>query len=120
MRNAVWSFAVASVLLISCGPPVASERGAYVFGHEVRSFQPCGGQQVFWVKADEAVNQELRARHGALTAAPYQAIFVIVEGAPTDEVRTGFAADYDGVFRVERLLEASPEMPADCLLPGPL
>lgn len=93
-------------------------RGAYVFGHEVRSFHPCGGSSVYWVEASQEISDELRARHAALTSVPYRQIYVVVEGMVSDEPRSGFAADYDGVFTIERLIEAGTEVPGDCVPAG--
>ena len=115
-RKAPWVSVM--VALVGCGgaAPIAPVGGAYVSGHEVRSFQPCDGSRVFWVQASEEVSLELRAQHAALTSAPYEAIYIVVEGTLADETGPRFAADYDGVFVIDGVIDAAAEVPLDCIL----
>ncbi len=89
--------------------------GAYVFGHEVRSFQPCGSSRLYWVKA---ANSELAARlrrhHEELGARPYGRIYVIVSGKPSGQKTTGFAQSFDGYFEISQVYEAAVQIPLDC------
>ena len=118
MRAILWSVSLA-VFAIGCAadrtPPI---RGAFVFGHEVRTFQPCGGPEVYWVQADPTELQELRAHHEAMTSTPYAQISVVVAGRIVDGPREGFAAEYDGLFRIERVLDVAQEVPSACLPAG--
>ena len=42
---------------------VESYRGFYVYGGEARTFQPCGSEKVYWVRAAEAISNRLRSAH---------------------------------------------------------
>jgi hypothetical protein len=45
-----------------CRAAGAELRGLLVFGHEVRSLQPCGDTRIFWVQAPTALRQRLPSR----------------------------------------------------------
>ncbi|UCH23203.1 MAG: META domain-containing protein [Deltaproteobacteria bacterium] len=77
--------------------------GFYVFGHEVRAFQPCGSDSVYWVRADQEISKHLREEYQKLTSKPYEPIYIEVQGHLTDKATEGFAADYDGQFVIEAL-----------------
>ena len=107
-------FHVSIALVEADGAPVA---GAYVFGHEVRSLQPCGSSTVYWAKPlDTEVSDRLRSHHAELTAEPNGRIYVVVTGWPTSEKTTGFAESYDAYFEISRVLEAAGGIPPDCEL----
>ena len=94
---------------------IADVAGAYVFGHEVRSFQPCGSSKIYWVRAAKPeVSASLRERHEELGTQPYGRIYVVLSGTPADEDTTGFARSFDGYFDVSRLLGSAGQFPADC------
>ena len=94
---------------------IADVAGAFVFGHEVRSFQPCGSSRTYWVRAAEPeVSARLRKRHEELGAQPYGRIYVVLSGTPVDQETTGFAQSFDGYFDVSRLLQSDGQFPADC------
>jgi hypothetical protein len=89
--------------------------GAYIFGHEVRSFQPCGSTKIYWTKpVSREVSARLRKRHTELAARPYGRIYIVVSGRPTDEKTAGFADSYAGYFEVSELLQADRQIPPDC------
>lgn len=81
-------------------------RGDYTWGHEVSSFCPRINSQCYWVGAgsDTVVLETLRQLVRERTTRAYESMCVVVEGTiDTDSPRDGFAADYDGFFRVARL-----------------
>jgi hypothetical protein len=73
-------------------------------GHEVRTLQACGEERVLWIVAEEAVLQRLQEDVAALTEGldlpPYTPVFAVVTGFQLEGPGSGFAADYDGRFRV--------------------
>lgn len=87
--------------------------GRYIHGHEAHSFTPCGGPD-YWVKADDKVLVDLERFYHSKTTEPYQAIFVELKGQLVDEERTGFAADYDGLFLIELVMNYQLDLPAGC------
>jgi heat shock protein HslJ len=80
-----------------------SYRGFYAFGHEVRTFQPCGSEHVYWVSAEAELAKRLRDEHQKLTSKPYEPIYIEIQGHVTDKATEGFAADYDGQIVIEAL-----------------
>lgn len=85
-------------------------RGYALYGHEVRSFRPCGEADPLWVNGPSGLLWTLHKRI-ASPQAPYQEVFAVVEGrkvpAPTD----GFGADYPGALQIEAVLYAGLEGP---------
>ncbi len=98
-----------------------SERieGLYYFGLEVETLHPCGNEGAFWVVGEDALLQPLREMAaGASKAKPYQPIYVSVSAGFEGKANDGFAADYDGVYRITAVHEASASVPPDCLADG--
>ena len=97
------------------GADATDTAGAYVFGHEVRSFQPCGSSKIYWVKpANPQVSADLQKHHRELGVRPYGRIHVVVSGRPSNEKTVGFAQSYDGYFEVSKVLRATGNIPTDC------
>jgi hypothetical protein len=88
--------------------------GLYYWGAEVNSFRPCGQAVSYWVSASSWVQAPLNELAKSQSAQPYQPVFVKFRGHLLDEVRDGFAADYDGLIRISEVLEMSAAVPADC------
>jgi heat shock protein HslJ len=93
---------------------VEAYRGFYVFSAEARTFQPCGSEKVYWVRASEAISNRLRSEHQRLTAKPYEAIYVEVKGRLLAKAAEGFAADYDGQIVIETIVSIRPSRKEDC------
>lgn len=89
-------------------------RGFYVFGHEVRTFQPCGSDTVYWVKAEPDISKRLREEHQKLSSKPYQPVYVEVKGYFADKAAAGFAADYEGQMVIESVLLVRQKTDDDC------
>jgi len=88
-------------------------RGQYTFGHEVRSFCPDVSARCYWVSPNTPpeVQAALRDLARARAGAPYEPVCVLVEGRiDRDSPREGFAADYDGLIVVHRLLGACSDL----------
>ncbi len=91
--------------------------GAYIFGHEVRSFQPCGSTKIYWAKVvSPKISASLRKRHTELAARPYGRIYVVVSGRPIDEKTVGFAESSAGYFEISELLQADGQIPPGCAI----
>jgi len=94
---------------------IAEVAGAYVFGHEVRSFQPCGSPNIYWARSARAeTSASLRKHYEELGVPPYGRIYVVVSGMPVSDETTGFARSYDGYFEVSELLQVDRQFPPDC------
>ncbi len=97
--------AIVSASAAGCvNTPSLQLRGHYSWGHEVETFQPCESKQSFWVTGDDALLQPLRDRAAELSRAkgqPYQPIYIEASGVAEGKATDGFAADHDGVYRLE-------------------
>ena len=84
-------------------PPL---RGIWTWGHEVRSFCPTEGQECFWVAdTDTEILDQLRSLSPSVPGEPYQGTCILVEAnVDRSSERTGFAADYDGLIRITRIV----------------
>jgi heat shock protein HslJ len=91
-----------------------SYRGFYVFGHEVRTFQPCGSDTVYWVRADQAVAKQLRDTHQKLASKPYDPVYAEVKGYLSEKAAEGFAADYDGQMMIQSVGLIRAKQGNDC------
>lgn len=100
-----------------CASESVDAAGVYIFGHEVRSFQPCGSSKVYWVKpVSPGSSAALRKHHRELAAPPYGQIYVVVSGRRSDEKTAGFAQSYDGYFEILEVLQAARRIPPDCTI----
>ena len=83
-------------------------RGFATFGHEVRTFQPCGSSMVLWVSDHSGQFWELHydiVPHSETSAQ----VFTIVEarqGPPPDD---GFGSDYSGTLLIEEVIYMTHE-----------
>jgi hypothetical protein len=93
-------------------------RGRLYWGHEVRSFQPCGSKSAYWVRGDEKTLQPLRERAETLRAhqgKPYPPLYVEAVGEiDTKSRREGFARDYEGLFNLREVTRVSDVVPKEC------
>jgi hypothetical protein len=88
--------------------------GLYTRGAEVNVFQPCGSNEIFWVSASSWVLRPLIDYVENSTSSPYQPIYIEFRGNILNEVRAGFAAQYDGLIRVSEIKHQSSQIPAGC------
>jgi hypothetical protein len=92
-------------------------RGRYFWGNEVETFHPCGTEQSFWIVGDNSLLQPLRAKTTELSRAkgqPYQPIYIEASGTSEGKASDGFAADYDGVYRLTAVQVVSDAAPDGC------
>ena len=116
------TFLAVAIAVISFGctttsPDTSQLRGHYTWGHEVRTFTPCGSKRTFWVVGDTELLQPLQDASAALAQArgkPYQPVYVEVSAIAQGKATDGFAADYDGVYRFVGVQVLKSQSPADC------
>jgi len=82
-------------------------RGHLVFGHEVRSFKPCGSDQESWVL--DRTEGDLWEVYRKLTSKPYEPLYVEVRGITGPAPRDGFGAGYDNQLTILELRRAGAE-----------
>ena len=114
MRSA--QLLVIGLVMSACEtPPVLS--GRYHYGGEVDIVCPCAATECYWVRADPAVAKQLHDYAQRQARTRYQAMYLRWRGSLLDEPRVGFAANYDGLMRVDEVLTLSVQIPADCPAP---
>lgn len=102
------SFLLGLLLFAMAGMTRAEEmRGLLVFGHEARTLQMCGDQRVFWLHASGSLHERLKSQYLALATAPYEPLYVELEGKILDHPVGSFAEDYDGTIEVSKLQSIS-------------
>ncbi|MDJ0926855.1 MAG: hypothetical protein QNJ73_04310 [Gammaproteobacteria bacterium] len=111
---------ISSVILWRLGDTLRDQtwKGAYVRGHEVNAFTPCGSARSYWASFNWA-GSELVQFYEAKAREPYQPIYVEFRGHLLDEERDGFAADYDGLIRISEVHIMKDQLPRGCELPRP-
>jgi len=90
-------------------------KGMYTWGGEVNVFQPCESSDVFWVSASSWVLRPLIEYVKKSISTPYQSIYIEFRGNILNEVRGGFAEQYDGLIRVSEVNHKSGYIPAECV-----
>ena len=81
--------------------PLPLWEGYYTFGHETNTFQPCGTIDVYWVKADAAIQSYLQSEYEKLAERNYDQMFVQIHGEKKAPAKDGFAANYDHIFEIQ-------------------
>ena len=104
------------IFTAACAPTETDRRydARYLWGHEVNVVCPCDETRCYWVRADDPIRQRLSAFVERADHPPYTPVYLEFEGARVDETPDGFAADYDGIIRVRRILTLAPTLPAHC------
>ncbi len=114
MRRTAAAIAVAVSMAASGSDCDEVFAGRYYWGAEVNAFRPCGQAVSYWVSASSWVQAPLIELAETRSSQPYQPVFVKFRGHLLDEVRDGFAEDYDGLVRISEVLEMSAALPAEC------
>lgn len=88
--------------------------GYLVWGHEVRSFMPCGENNTdYWLMGDSPALSIIKESYQNITLgiepALYTSVFAVIAGEITDVPTEGFGADYEHGIRVGQLLRISLE-----------
>ena len=101
----------------SLAEPKVTEKvleGYYVFGVEVNTFQPCASDKVYWVIASDDVHKALEDQYENITTKPYEEVFVQLVGDFKGKANDGFAMDYDGQFRVGKVVSIQNKADRSC------
>lgn len=94
--------------------------GAYVYGAEVSSFQPCGDKTVSWLDAEGPDAEVLSANALAVAerGEPYTPIYVTITARPAEAVGE-FSKDYDSVLELVSLDDLAWKRPEECAMLKP-
>ena len=90
-------------LLIATMPLQGAEsvRGFLVYGHEVRTFQPCHDRRTFWVEAPPNLHLPLLQQYRKTAATPYEPVAVEVTGTFGAPLTGEFSKDYAGTLHLQ-------------------
>ena len=91
--------------------------GTLTWGHEVRSFRPCGGDRDLWIVGEleviDLLTENLDRLRASTAPGPYEPVTAVLIGETLPRSAEGFAADYEGRFRVvaiDRVVPTSVEV----------
>jgi hypothetical protein len=81
--------------------------GNLVYGHEARTFTPCGGD-AYWIATTSRARAALVAVYEERTqdTEPYTPVYLVVSGVVRDGVQDGFGADYPYSIDIAQVLSA--------------
>ncbi|MBV1776841.1 hypothetical protein KSF73_14080 [Burkholderiaceae bacterium DAT-1] len=94
-----------------------SLQGLYRYGAEEESFQPCGSRKVYWIKANKrqlAPLHKLVKSHRMPGHPGHPPIYVEVTGKLGPRLKKGWAVDYDGLLKLDRVERISQHPPISC------
>ena len=100
--------------VVNAGDCDAVYKGNYTWGAEVDVFQPCGSEKVYWVSASSWVKRPLIEYLKNTTTRAYQSVYIEFRGHIMNEVRDGFAEQYDGLIRVSEITYQSRKEAVQC------
>lgn len=82
--------------------------GDLVYGHESRTFTPCGSAETYWIEGGSRAASVLKAIYEERTkdAAPYTPVYAVIVGSMADAPLDGFGADFDHALDVRLILHA--------------
>jgi hypothetical protein len=89
----------------------------YYWGHEVNVVCPCSTDTCFWVNSPPELQKVLKRYVQTQTSSVYQPVLLRFEGRLLQEQPIGFAVNYDGLMRIDRIEELSTEIPSSCADP---
>jgi len=122
-RYTLFSFVIiAFILFQACDSSAKSNahklsqslKGYYIYGHEVNTFQPCGGKNVYWVTSSNETLKNLIQKYEQYTSQPYEEVYVKIIGKYIDKATDGFATDYDGQVFVEKIITINKKSNKNC------
>lgn len=105
------------LFLTSCNDntkKVETLKGHVVWGHEVRTFKPCGSNQTFWVADDSGKLKDAYHEFTLKDKEVYQSIYAELEVEYKGKASEGFPANYDGVYEVLNIKETRAAQDDDC------
>jgi hypothetical protein len=99
---------------IQAGADGSTLSGHYIYGHEANSFQPCGGEKVYWVSGSDKMLELMAKKYSKLTTEPHEEVFAQIVGQQLGKATDGFAMDYDGQIQVIELIFMKKKSDTDC------
>lgn len=88
--------------------PPFTVTGRLIIGHEVRSFIADGDTTEYWIIDETDSLKPLYEQTVGEKAKPYTAVKASLRVVDAGKSSDGFAAEYDGVYRVKEVIEVAP------------
>ena len=88
--------------------------GHFIYGVEVNAFQPCNKKAAYWVTGPETLLAHIVNTHEQLTTKPYEKVFIKLTGTYMAKATDGFAMDYEGQVKIDKVLEIRKVYKGDC------
>ena len=89
-------------------------RGFLVVAPEVETFQPCGSTSPLWLDIDLSSRAPVERRYRELITRPYEKTFAVLVGSPGPKLDCGFCENYEGSFKVQKILEHRRATQTEC------
>ena len=112
----IFGYFVILVPGIMISPVCYAERlsGILIYGHEVRSFQPCDSDRMFWIHATGEHHRELLGQYNRLDAGPYEKLYAEIDGEFSDQMAGMFSRDFDVVINLNQVHQVSKQAMNSC------
>lgn len=110
---------LALVFVLQSAPTLAADsqhlRGKYSHGKQVSLFEPCGGEEAFWLLEEGESAAWLVRAHNELTTVAYEGVVAEISARrmPNDNV-PGVPEEYDALLAVDAVYEVRPLPQPDC------
>ena len=101
-------------VLSSCTRSTMELSGVVVYGHEARTVQLCGEQQLLWLHTTPELHAFLETESRRLTQRPYQELYLDFVGSMMSDPPGEFSREYDGTIKLEEIRELSAVIPDSC------
>ena len=88
--------------------------GFMVYGHEVRSFQPCDSDRIFWIHASGEHHRNLLGEYARLGAGSYEKLYAEIDGEFSDQMAGMLSRDFNGVINLKRVHQLSKPETNSC------
>ncbi len=101
-------------VLSSCTRSTMELSGVVVYGHEARTVQLCGEQQLLWLHTTPELHAFLETESRRLTQRPYQELYLDFVGSMMSDPPGEFSREYDGTIKLEEIRKLSTVIPDSC------
>lgn len=99
---------IPAALIQPASPKPFTVTGRLVIGHEIRSFIADGDTTEYWIIDETDSLKPLYEQATGVNTQPYTPVKASLRVIETGKSTDGFAAQYDGVYRVKEVIEVSP------------
>ena len=111
-------FLLASILSVASFNILTEEvktyEGFLVIAPEVEIFRPCGTKAELWLDYELTSREPMASRHGELITKPYEETYTVLLGSLGQKLDCGFCENYEGSFKVAKVLEHRRSTSSEC------